>query len=448
MLATCAETSPRTGSFSPVAVERAPAAPPPAPIEPARGRLQTYASADPGATHYVSPALKPDRRVLAGLDRFQRSLVEAVGRAASRNRRTPPVADERLSKLAIDVAREARRMRPPPLDAQKFLAGHHGLTEHEWTLFLLTGPAGDEAGAARACEQRLATVFQKGAWNRVGVAARRTGSDVLIVFVLADQQIELDPLPRRLPARGATTLAGRLLGDHREPVVVVTLPGGFVRRVPLKTEEGRAFAADLQCNHGDGRYQIEIMATDEAGPQVLANFPLYCGVSLPTSVEALDDEEGIHQDPSAAEEEMFSLVNQERREAGLALLQWDDRLAAIARAHSRDMMENDFVAHVSPSTGDAPARLRRAALPHSVVGENVGLAESARQAHKGFMASPGHRANVLNVKVSRGAIGVVLGKAENGPPPLYITQLFMAPPEPAKPAPAPPAPAKPSGGRK
>ena len=75
---------------------------------------------------------------------------------------------------------------------------------------------------------------------------------------------------------------------------------------------------------------------------------------------------------------------------------WDNRLAAIARGHSRDMVSADFVAHVSPTTGDALDRVKRAGLSFPLVVENVGQEGGVQQAHRGFMASPGHRANVLN----------------------------------------------------
>jgi uncharacterized protein YkwD len=124
-----------------------------------------------------------------------------------------------------------------------------------------------------------------------------------------------------------------------------------------------------------------------------------------------------------AEQEIFALINNERRTAGLFPLIWDDRLGAIARAHSRDMEANGFIAHVSPTTGDTENRARRAGLRFGLISENVGQEGGVRQAHHGFMNSPGHRANVLNPKVTHVGVGVVVVSHRRGAP-LIVTEMF------------------------
>lgn len=60
------------------------------------------------------------------------------------------------------------------------------------------------------------------------------------------------------------------------------------------------------------------------------------------------------------EREMLRLVNRERERRGLSRLSLDVALVRIARLHSLDMMESDFVGHVSPTTGtDARSSPRR-----------------------------------------------------------------------------------------
>jgi uncharacterized protein YkwD len=89
------------------------------------------------------------------------------------------------------------------------------------------------------------------------------------------------------------------------------------------------------------------------------------------------------------------------------------------------MAGNHFVAHVSPTTGDAANRVHRAGLKAALVTENVGEAYGARQAHAGFMASPGHRANVINPQLTHVGIGVVVPREGRGSS-LFITQLFAS----------------------
>ena len=48
---------------------------------------------------------------------------------------------------------------------------------------------------------------------------------------------------------------------------------------------------------------------------------------------------------------MLALINRDRQRARLPPVTLDEQLAAVARAHTRDMIEHDFVGHVSPRTG-------------------------------------------------------------------------------------------------
>jgi uncharacterized protein YkwD len=202
---------------------------------------------------------------------------------------------------------------------------------------------------------------------------------------------------------------------------VITMPGGFVRRVPLSVR-GDAFESEIRCAYGDGRYQVEMVASDATGPLVLANFPVFCGVQPPADIAAHDDDDPAGIDAAVAEQEIFALINNERRTAGLFPLIWDDRLGAIARAHSRDMAGNNFIAHVSPTTGDTEQRVRRAGLRFGLILENVGQEGGVRQAHQGFMNSPGHRANVLNFKATHVGVGVVVNHGRGAP--VVVTEMF------------------------
>jgi uncharacterized protein YkwD len=88
------------------------------------------------------------------------------------------------------------------------------------------------------------------------------------------------------------------------------------------------------------------------------------------------------------------------------------------------MVSGGFVAHVSPTTGDAVARVQRAGLAFPLLVENVGQEGGVQQAHRGFMSSPGHRANVVNPRLTHVGIGVVIKRA--GGAPFFVTELFAA----------------------
>ena len=66
--------------------------------------------------------------------------------------------------------------------------------------------------------------------------------------------------------------------------------------------------------------------------------------------------------PDDARQRLFELINAERVKAGLDALTFDPELAAVARKHSEDMRANDFVSHVSPTTGTSEERLLEAGI--------------------------------------------------------------------------------------
>jgi uncharacterized protein YkwD len=128
------------------------------------------------------------------------------------------------------------------------------------------------------------------------------------------------------------------------------------------------------------------------------------------------------RETGAAERRLFDLVNAARRRAGLGALEWDERAAAVARGHSREMRERCVVAHVSPATGTPADRVHRAGIHVPLVLENVGRAGSVSEAHAGFMNSPGHRANILSPEATHLGIGIAPESARGA---FYVTELFL-----------------------
>ncbi len=139
-------------------------------------------------------------------------------------------------------------------------------------------------------------------------------------------------------------------------------------------------------------------------------------LDLPADLQVLPD--------PAAEEEMLTLVNQERTKVGLAPLTLDPRLVPIARQHSEEMFRLRYFGHDSPVTGSPFDRLDAAGIRYSRAGENLAYAQSVAVAHAGLMASPGHRENILRPEFTRIGIGVMSA----GPYGKMFTQMFITPP--------------------
>ena len=108
--------------------------------------------------------------------------------------------------------------------------------------------------------------------------------------------------------------------------------------------------------------------------------------------------------------EVFELLNLARIDAGLEPLAWSEPLADVALRHAFDMYLNGFFAHDSPSSGDLGDRLRAASITFRIAGENLALAVTPTEVHRGLMDSPGHRANILGTGYRRVGVGVVSGR--------------------------------------
>ena len=153
---------------------------------------------------------------------------------------------------------------------------------------------------------------------------------------------------------------------------------------------------------------------------------------------------------SDLEQRVHVLVNKERAGRKLAQLQFDDKLAKIARTHSQDMARRNFFDHVNPDGKDPTARGEAAGYTcEKVSGDfvTVGLAENIFQGNlysrvrtvgtqktyewnsadaiageslAGWMKSPGHRRNILETNYTKTGIGIAIAADDK----VYVTQVF------------------------
>jgi len=104
---------------------------------------------------------------------------------------------------------------------------------------------------------------------------------------------------------------------------------------------------------------------------------------------------------------MLCITNNERRAAGLAPLTNNTKLTNAAVAHSRDMAQRNYDTHNTPEGGTPDQRLTQAGYVFSWWGENIANGyKTPRQVMAAWMASPGHRANILNPNFKEIGIGL------------------------------------------
>lgn len=112
----------------------------------------------------------------------------------------------------------------------------------------------------------------------------------------------------------------------------------------------------------------------------------------------------------AAAEQLMALANRSRAQAGLGRLQWDESLAAAARAHCLRMVAEGPIAHRYGGEADLSDRAARAGARFDLIEENVAIGPDAPAIHEEWMQSPGHRANLLNGEVNHVGIAVVAAR--------------------------------------
>jgi uncharacterized protein YkwD/stress response protein SCP2 len=120
---------------------------------------------------------------------------------------------------------------------------------------------------------------------------------------------------------------------------------------------------------------------------------------------------------------VIALTNTERAAAGLPPLAPDPLLTTAAQAHSADMVARAFYSHTSPDGSEPWHRAAAAGSARRTIGENIACGQrSPAEVVRGWMNSPGHRANILKPAFTHIGVGFAGGGAAG----TYWTQLFGA----------------------
>ncbi|MFD1356465.1 CAP domain-containing protein [Fictibacillus halophilus] len=112
---------------------------------------------------------------------------------------------------------------------------------------------------------------------------------------------------------------------------------------------------------------------------------------------------------TAEEQQMLDLVNQEREKQGLPALKADPELTKVARVKAKDMIDNNYFDHNSPTYGSPFDMLKQFGVEYKTAGENLAGNSSVDGAHTSLMNSQGHRENILKSDYTNVGIGVVDG---------------------------------------
>ncbi|USQ85633.1 CAP domain-containing protein [Streptomyces phaeoluteigriseus] len=104
---------------------------------------------------------------------------------------------------------------------------------------------------------------------------------------------------------------------------------------------------------------------------------------------------------------VVALVNSERAKVGCSPVTLNAKLSQAAQAHSADMASHNTMSHTGSDGSDPGQRITRAGYLWSTYGENVAYGYSTpEQVMAGWMASAGHKRNILDCRFKEIGVGV------------------------------------------
>lgn len=126
----------------------------------------------------------------------------------------------------------------------------------------------------------------------------------------------------------------------------------------------------------------------------------------------------------AYENQVVSLVNQERAKAGLSPLKINTKLTGVAERKAEDLRDKNYFAHNSPTYGSPFDMMKQFGITYTAAGENIAKGQrTPAEVMNGWMNSPGHKANIMNANYTEIGVGYVTDS--NGT--TYWVQHFIRP---------------------
>lgn len=131
--------------------------------------------------------------------------------------------------------------------------------------------------------------------------------------------------------------------------------------------------------------------------------------------------------PTFAPADIIRLVNADRASNSLGSLRENDLLDQAAATKAADMLQKDYFAHNSPDGKTPWDFIHGTGYKYTAAGENLAMDfVSASSVEEALMASPTHRANILNKLYTEVGVAVLSGDYQNRPS-IFVVQYFGKP---------------------
>lgn len=114
---------------------------------------------------------------------------------------------------------------------------------------------------------------------------------------------------------------------------------------------------------------------------------------------------------SAFANQVVTLVNQERTKAGLSALVSDPALASMALDKAKDMYNNKYFDHNSPTYGSPFDMMKAYGIRYTYAGENIAKGQrNPQEVMNAWMNSTGHRQNILSPNFTKTGVAYYNGE--------------------------------------
>lgn len=107
------------------------------------------------------------------------------------------------------------------------------------------------------------------------------------------------------------------------------------------------------------------------------------------------------------EDLLLKYINDERLKNKLSALKTDNRLQEVAELKSKDMVNNNYFSHTSPSYGSPFNMMKNFGITYITAGENIAGNSTMKRIFDSWIQSEGHRKNILSNSYNYIGLGVV-----------------------------------------
>ncbi|MBQ9297506.1 MAG: SH3 domain-containing protein [Clostridia bacterium] len=125
------------------------------------------------------------------------------------------------------------------------------------------------------------------------------------------------------------------------------------------------------------------------------------------SIDTINDYKPEPVQLTEDEKNVLELINNQRIDNGLEALEINDELQNVVRIKAKDMVDNEYFAHESPTYGSPFDMMKNNQINYRVAGENIAGNSDNQKAVEAWMNSESHKNNILNNSYNYTGIAVV-----------------------------------------